>query len=576
MNRPKAMAALCLASVCGWFAVGAAAPATWADAGLDTGTAAAGAVATGATSLNATAASATGTGVQDLSSLAVLTVATQGPPDPVFNQMEGTYDAPLTGSDDWHGFLRQFGRDILITLPQDYMLQSISIQMKQDARAGVYFPSHVDFAVNVNGQWKSLGSVSPALPSTDQRPATYTFRVMIPNVTAHQLRISFPVDVWVWARHLTVLGSPVTAGGSSDASHGGSASLGSGGGAQGIDLPPLSPAPVPSAQPLRSTDSRSQGIQNMLLVFTGDFGDSGRWTDSDFLPMVAYQQQDGRLQSHLFDTILFGPYNTLADTQQAWQAYLNDLFAPGQQLAALDAAVGEANQALGTPDYKEKVVLTLPYPQYGDGQWGTVGAQPLSFNGDSQDPQALGPRKQALQWYLQTALSDWAAAHFAHLTLVGLYWQSEQVYYGSPGEVALIHAASSLAHENQLPLFWIPFYDAAGIADWQNLGFDAVWMQPNFVEQGDGADVRRIRDAEQVAQTYGLGLQIELTEDVPVDMQLQDLYNQSLQELADDGFAGNVSRAYYAGSKLLVTAATSPDPGVRSLYDTTAAFALHS
>jgi Domain of unknown function (DUF4855) len=203
-------------------------------------------------------------------------------------------------------------------------------------------------------------------------------------------------------------------------------------------------------------------------------------------------------------------------------------------------------------------VLTLPYASYGDGVWGSVNGNIINLNGTSEDPLALQARHQAMQWYLQTLLSMWNNAHFQNLELTGLYWENEAVNDERHGEVPLIQDAVSLAHQNNLPLFWIPYYDASGIADWQ--------AQPNYVEQGTTADIGRIRNAEQYATAHGMGLELEVTSANP---QVQTLYSQSIDQLEADGFAGNVSHAWYAGSKLLVTAANSNDPNTRLLYDNT-------
>jgi hypothetical protein len=71
--------------------------------------------------------------------------------------------------------------------------------------------------------------------------------------------------------------------------------------------------------------------------------------------MLGYTSLTGSAPSaRMFDTMLFLPYGSVADTQSGWQAYLNDLFAPNQQLSALDAAVGQMNQEISTPATRRK------------------------------------------------------------------------------------------------------------------------------------------------------------------------------------------------------------------------------
>lgn len=511
-------------------------------------------VLAGTTSIVSGASTAFADTATDVAPFSSITTDTTGPADAQFQKFEATYNAPFYGSDAWHGFCRQNGRDIVISLPQNYNIQNFSIEMEQNPSSGVYYPNHVDFEVNVNGSWYKMGTAKSGIPSTDKRLTTQTFAVNGHNVQGGSFRIRFPVAVVVFVRHIHIMATP------------------SSGSAQ---MPSLPADPVPYNNPLSADDARAHGIRNMLLVFTGANGQRGTWSQSDFLPMIAYTPQNGQAVARMFDSMLFSPYGTMTDTQTGWQAYLQDLFTQGQQLSALDAAVAQQNQALGTPGYKEKVMLTLPYPAYGDGVWGQANGKNLDFNGSNSDPNALSVREAALAWYLQTLMGDWNSAQFQNLQFTGLYWQNEQVGYDRPGEVSLIQNAAELTHQNGFPLFWIPFYDASGVDDWQSAGFDAAYLQPNLIEQGAGADTSRLQNTEQYASQNGLGLEIELIDGALYNTGVQSQYFATLNQFAQDHFAGNIAHTYYAGSKLLVEAANSTNPWVHNVYDQTYQFISH-
>jgi hypothetical protein len=373
--------------------------------------------------------------VTDFASQSTISTTTQGHVDATIQKSEASIGGALTTGDNWKGYLRQMGRNITVTLPSTESIQSISIEMEQDPGSGVYYPNHVDFEVMYNGQWTKVGTANTKVPSTDKRISTQTFSVKVSNINTQQVRIRFPLSVWVFARHLHIYGT---------APNGASGTLNS-------DVPQDWPTYHSALSP---SDARAHGIHNMLLVYTGDHGSLGLWSQSDFLTMLGYTSWTGSEPSAgMFDTMLFLPYGSVAGTQSGWQAYLNDLFAPNQQLSALDAVVGQMNQELSTPGNKEKVVLTLPYSSYGDGVWGTVNGNLINLNGTSDDPLALQARHQAMQWYLQTLLSMCNNAHFQNLELTGLYWENEVVNDEQPGEVPLIQDAVSLAHQNNLPLF---------------------------------------------------------------------------------------------------------------------------
>jgi hypothetical protein len=491
----------------------------------------------------------------DFSGSANVTVITSGIVDNTFAALETRYNAPLVGSDNWRGFYRQGGRDINITLPEDKPIQRISIEMMQNGNVGILYPQYVEFQVNIGNQWYELGKVNTAIPVTDKGVTTQVFSIDCNNIKAHLFRIHFPVNIWVFARHVHVIGNPVAPPGAQP-------------------LPPLSNPPTPFHRPMSPTDARARGIRNMLLVYTGSHGDQGKWRVGDFLPMVAYQTRTGKVAGRMFDTMLFLPYGDIPDTRVGWQAYLNDLFAKNQQLSALDAAVGQANDMLKpfekkAGDFKENVVIAIPYPNFGDQVWGRLRNQTIQFGGSKGDPDALSSRSLALQWYVDTLKNAWKDARFKHLQLTGLYWQNEQVDYRSQGEIDLIRNSARFAHACNLPLFWIPYFGATGLSDWKELGFDAAWIQPNFVFQGQSADLTRLTNAETVASEYGMGIEIEAPWQVISDMVTHNLYLQMLKQFKKDGIGENVSLAYYAGSKVMLDAATTENPDIRSVYDET-------
>lgn len=488
----------------------------------------------------------------DLTSLGTISTTVTGLPDATFLGQEQSYQQPLTSNIGWRGFNRQGGRDITIQFTKPVDVQHIAIMMLQDQPLGVYFPDDVEFEFEQNGQWYSAGKRYSAIPQSDEKVMTQTYQFnQSQGVETTAVRLHIPVAVWVFARGLSITGSTTE---------------------QGLPASRYTSVPATAKEvgPLAPSNPRAHGISNMLLVETGDHGSEGRWTTDDFKPMVAYINQNGQISGSMFDTMLFLPYNSIDDTATGLTNYLNDLFAPNQQLSALDAAVAQTNQALNRPDYKEKVVLTIPYFSYGTHDFGQVDGQDIQFGGSASDLNGLQARETALNWYLSSLLKKWKAADFQHLQLVGLYWDEEKYEETMPGERDLLANAVQTVHSDQLPLFWIPFYGADKTEDWQTLGFDAAWIQPNYVEQGDSANDSRISNAMQTAKQSGMGIEVELT---GLDAAHQQLYNTFLQKLDMEGFGQNqVSHVFYDGSKLLVSAANSTNLADRLAYDSTAAF----
>src|SRR5579875_2829037 len=145
--------------------------------------------------------------VTNLATGASITTGVTGVPDNQFQGYESAYANSLTSTTAWHGFCRQGGRDITVTLPADSTIQSISIDLEQDASQGIQYPREVEFQVNRNGSWYSLGTVQSAIPLTDIRRTVQTFSVHLNQVTGQTFRIHFPVGVWVFARNLRIMGT---------------------------------------------------------------------------------------------------------------------------------------------------------------------------------------------------------------------------------------------------------------------------------------------------------------------------------------------------------------------------------
>ncbi len=487
-----------------------------------------------------------------------------GPADAAFQASEQAYSTPLISAHSWHGFLREVGRVITIRLPQPIPLGQVSMQFLQNNASGITFPRYMQVAAKVNGQWSALGDAYSAVPRTDRRNTVQTFSVPGQGVMTQEVRIHFPVGVWVFARNLTLTQTTSTTGSTQPTV--GSLSL------SGNTTPSAMSSP-PNLGPLTPNSLGAHGIHNMLLVYFGDnAGQTATWSPSDFIPMLAYQSPTGSLSGRMFDTMLFGPYGTLTASQNDWQTYLQNLFASGQQLNALNTAAGQVNATLNTPGYQEKVVIALPYPGFGHGVWGNLNGHPINLSGSLQDPNALHAREAAVDWFIQQFLIQWQAAHFNNLQLTGFYWNQETVRAPVPSEKQLIAHTAQTTQANGLPLFWIPTYDGQQATRWQSLGFDAAWLQPNFIEAGLSANPARLTGAEQLAQKYGMGLEVELQSNSVFNPAYRYLYQETLDQFSQAGYGPNVSHAFYAGVKLLVDAADSSDPNIRAIYDETYQF----
>lgn len=462
----------------------------------------------------------------------------QHSPDTAFQQTErknnpGPPEGLTSQSDTWTGFLRQQGRDITVDLKTARPVSEISVEFMQNPEWGVFLPGHIKGEVSSDGvSWCHLGyayhGVSPAEPGESKVNLTLSFA----PVTARYVKISFPVDIWVFARHLSVKGGPVVTN---------PAVLACAGGDSG----------------LAGNYMQVPNINDILLVYTGDKSDYQKLAPADFMPLVGYQDKTGKISGRMFDTMLFLPYYGIPATKDSWAAYIEDLLAPGQQLMALEEAVARMNELSGL-QVREKVILSIPYP----------GVKPEGFGNAADGENAAGERFAAVQWYYNELMGRWNSAGFKNLDLAGIYWCGEAIENTHAGEKELVQNTARLVRNSSQKFFWIPYYGTKGYENWRSYGFSHVFLQPNYFAQDSPPEDRMDRAAE-LARRYSLGIEIELEENVLYNQTYYNLFYNQLKKGHQLGFDGPLTNAYYAGvvKKTLVKSARSNVPATRAVYD---------
>lgn len=496
-------------------------------------------------------------GSYNLANNASYVIGSQDRTDPAFHEIETkAYPGPVHGLTQnsliWTGFLRQSGRSITVKLNQPGAVTAISVQFYQDTSMGILFPSKVQFEVSPDGNsWYAAGTADSLESPYDQGKLIQTYQIGVNQVEAAYIRIVFPVDVWVLVRDLRVEGSPLL---TPTTTH-----------------LPYATNGTEAAGYLIPSQATTAGVHNMLLVYSGANGAAGTWTPADFTPMVAYTTLSGQVSGRMFDSFLFLPYGSSLTTVNGWESYMNNLFAPGEQLSALNQTVATLEpqlQQLGISEPTVNVVLSIPYPNDSITNFGALPgtSNSLTFSASQVGTNtAYADRSAAIEWYVQALLARFAQAGFTHLKLVGLYWDSESIVYTAPLEANLIQTAVQLTHEAGLKLFWIPTFDASGLLNWKQFGFDDVTVQSNFIET-PSLPISRVTEAASTAYQNGLGMEVEASEDVLTSQSQRDRYYNQLVADHLAGAEGNVLHTFYDASQVLTQAAQSTDPNIRNLY----------
>lgn len=468
-------------------------------------------------------------------------------PDLLFQEREyKSYSGPVEGltsqGQAWTGFLRQQGRDITVDLKGPQAVSKVSLEFLQDAASGICLPAYLKAAVSLDGKaWYHLGQVNHRVDPADTVVQSKTLKLSFKPVVTRYIKLSFPVNTWVFARHLSI-----------------------GGG--GLADSPAILAPDGYAQHPGEGFLHVADMKNILLVYTGANGADGTWNSKEFQSMLAYQDANGDIGGRMFDTMLFLPYADVPCTSEGWNAYLEDLFAQGTQLSALNEAVGRLN-AVSSLIGKEKVILTISYPEPKQNHFGWIqedGVQ-LSFSG-SAGKWATRNRLAAVQWFYEKLMNRWKQAGLNNLELAGIYWYSESMDQTINGEKELVQDTARLVRGDGLEFFWIPYHGSNGFEDWSSYGFTRVLLQPNFYAVDSPPEERMDRTAD-LARRYNLGMELECDGNILYSRYYYDLFYRQLNKARQLGLDRDITLAWYAGSKALVQAAASNSPQVRAVYD---------
>lgn len=253
-------------------------------------------------------------------------------------------------------------------------------------------------------------------------------------------------------------------------------------------------------------------IKDLCLIYHGQ-NRRVDWTAENLLPYVAYVDENRNPTDWLFDSFLFiefatdenkslyhyAPSAAQADgTDWAWLA--DAWFREKTGLIGLEKCVGTTGSILKDPEHKVNVVITLPVPLNQ-----VTAFTNLPGTSESLDFSQTKNRQQALEWYINTVSERFASANYHHLNLLGFYWTGESI---DSEQHDTVRWTADFLHSRKLKFYWIPYFTAAGVEHWQEVGFDAMMLQPNYFFEGSGG-INRLMLAAKRALVLGSGIEME-------------------------------------------------------------------
>lgn len=520
--------------------------------------------------------------------------------------------SPSVQDPAWLAFLRQHGRSIVVDLGDVRAVESASLSFLHNPSAGILLPGSVRFYGSSDRlHWLPLGVAldRPEWYEESARIQAYAIHVDVP-VSARYIRAQFAARIYAFASEFIVLGRPAgrtRPPGTQEPKTDVTNIMGddyliepadispAGDGIRHAPFPARARGSVETAPPSRATqapparsgfltkaDPRSGGIHHMQLVYTGSRDERGTWSTDEFIAMLTPGPPGTKdcSDTRLFDAALFCPYGKMPVSAADWSGWLDDLFAQGVQLAAMNAAAAHLQSHADDPGSRPRlpVVIAIPGTLASPNNFGILpghGGQ-LSFSARDVGMESAAQNKwTAIDWFMRTALEKWNSVSFSHLRLAGFYWQPETVHDQDPFDRWLIRQTSDAVHAAGMLLYWIPFYGASGITEAEQLGFDAVMVQPGASFHPDLEPDERLRATAAIAAYYGYGLEIELHWDIENPVKAPETlarYQAYFAAANRYGFGGDVCKAYYLGSKSLLMCSRYTDPAARQAYADTVQF----
>ncbi len=276
----------------------------------------------------------------------------------------------------------------------------------------------------------------------------------------------------------------------------------------------LAAAMICSALTGRALLSEATDINDLALIYTGS-QHRPDWNKELFWPYVVHEYADGK-KSWMFDSFLmiefqvwneqgvvvsFGESNTPGSQKQDWINLLDTQLGTktGFGCKALDELIGELIPVLGEPGRKHKVLLTMPSAETKSGvTWGELNGKQLNFN-RTED------RVAAQKWYTDLILEKWAEADFKNIELDGVYWVKEAFH---DYDQVIVKPANDYLHNKGLKAYWIPYFTAWGRFDWDTVGIDAAFLQPNYYFR-ETTSIDQLQQAIDDAWEHNMCLEME-------------------------------------------------------------------
>ncbi len=446
-------------------------------------------------------------------------------------------------------FMSGAGRTVIFDLGHISAMDKITASFTHVPSWGVLAPQEIQVRVTTDGKtWYTVGEMKKPDGTAD---GVYKYELQLKElVKARYVAIHFSFESWAGCDEVEIFGTTSVAKAKSPASAG----------YKVFDEQP--------GKRLEPTDELLGGAKDTCLLYQNR---SVAYTEEDLLPYLAYLDKDGKPKDVMFDSFLFLYYGELPGggmahaegTIEGWQWALEDLFADGKNIHALNSAAGKVKDTLGLDDdYRYKVLLTLYYPSPSVTDFGDVDG-----DGKTENLSKLSDRLKVLQWYIDCIDEAYRACGFEHIEFAGYYWFHEAINADDAESKAMLNAVSDMVHAKGKDFCWIPYFMANGFERWKKCGFDVAVMQPNYAFKLD-APYGNLESCARFTAKYGMGVEIEISYQAMGDDVFYRRYMEYLASGAKHGYMNDCIIMYYQ-ERLIFKDACYSSGKARAIYDAT-------
>ncbi|WP_294082259.1 DUF4855 domain-containing protein [Proteiniphilum sp. UBA5384] len=306
---------------------------------------------------------------------------------------------------------------------------------------------------------------------------------------------------------------------------------------------------------------------DLVLIYDGGAHRNIKWDKSHFAPYI-FTEKEGE-SNLLFDGFLFleikdgngrgfaSGYEKAAARKIEWEKLLENFFIKNNAIHALNEQIDELVKSRiidGTIE-KRKVILSIPEPIPNQKDWGELKNQKMDFSNRKD-------RLAACEWYIEYAEQLFKKANLKHVELVGFYWLAEE----ATNSRDLAKYVANYIYKKGYDFYWIPYFNSDGYEEWQTLGFNQIYYQPNYFFN-ESVPYSQLEKACQRAKDNFMHMEIEFDERVLASSGWGYRLSDYLDVFTKYGVFDTLKVAYYQGGDAFYQLSQSKDPEDQQLYN---------